>query len=94
MIIAGSDLRVSISIGEDVTGATASISYINQSDSGSMAATISDAENGTVFVDLTPAMLSVLGKWTVWATFTLADAKVVKTPAKQFTVYAEGTVQQ
>jgi hypothetical protein len=93
MIIAGSNLRISMSIGEDITGATATISYINQSDTGTWPALIADAETGTIFYDMNPAELSVLGKWSVWATYVLADAKVIKTPAKQFTVYAEGTVQ-
>jgi len=82
-----------MSIGEDITGATATISYANQSDTGIWSALIADEETGTVFYDVSPSELSILGKWTVWATFTLADSKVIKTPAKQFTVYAEGTVQ-
>jgi len=94
MIIAGSDLRVSISIGEDITGATATISYINQSSTGVWNALIADEEKGTVFYDITPAELSVSGKWTVWATYDLADGKRIVTPAKQFTVFVEGTVQQ
>ena len=82
-----------ISIGEDITGASATISYINQSTVGGWPALIADAEKGTVFHDMSPAELTILGKWSVWATYVMPDGKVIKTPAKQFTVYAEGTVQ-
>ena len=95
MIIAGSSLRVSISIGEDIgSGGTVTIGYQNPTLGGVWPGTVSDAEAGTAYYDISPAELSVTGLWTVWATYTLLDGRVLKTPARQFTVYAEGTVQR
>ena len=95
MIIAGSSLRLNISIGEDIgaTG-TAVFGYVNKNTSGTLAATVSDTLTGTAYRNLTPVDMSITGIWTVWATFTLGDGRVLKTPARQFTVYAEGTVQR
>jgi hypothetical protein len=93
MIIAGSNLRVVFSIEEDITGATATIEFVNSTSSGLWNASIEDAKTGTIFYDISPAVLSVTGKWKVWATYHLAAGGTYKTPAKQFTVYTEGTVQ-
>jgi hypothetical protein len=57
-------------------------------------ATIEDTSIGTAYYDISPSELSIAGLWTVWATYTLLDGRVLKTPARQFTVYAEGTVQR
>lgn len=95
MIIAGSSLRISISIDEDIgSSGTASISFLNRISTGSWPATVSDTATGEAYYDASPVDMSVDGTWTVWATYVFTDGRTLKTPAKQFTVYVEGTVQR
>lgn len=93
MVIAGSSLRINISIGEDI-GATGSavITISNTATTGTYAAYVKDASKGAIYQDLTPGQLSITGLWTVWAKYTLGDGRTLTTPARQFTVYPEGTV--
>jgi len=94
MIIAGSDLKVIISIGLDIGTGSAQFSYQNKSVSGTVDATVVDSETGTVSYDFSPSQLAVTGSWSVWGIYTFENGKVVRTAAKVFTVYQEGTVQK
>lgn len=95
MIIAGSSLRVTIAIDEDIgpTG-TAQVRYNNSEGAASKAAVIDDSERGLVHIDFSPAELSQIGTWSVWGYYLAEDGRTLMTPAKQFKVFAEGTVQQ
>lgn len=94
MIIAGSSLRITISVGEDIGAGTAVIKFKSPSSQGVWTAVVDDASTGTIHYDAIPSDIAVVGTWAVWAVYTLADARVWKTAAKQFTVYEEGTVQR
>jgi len=93
MVIAGSSLRIIVSIGENIgeTG-SAILTVSNSQGIGTYAAYIQDASKGTVYQDFTPGQLSTTGIWNVWAKYTLQDGRIFTTPARQFTVYPEGTV--
>lgn len=96
MIIAGSSLEIAFAIGEDITGLMgATISYISPlGHTGTWTAGVVDVETGRVAFQATPSHMSETGVWRVWATYAFPGGVTWKTPAKQFTVYAEGTVQR
>lgn len=98
MLIAGSSFTMRISIGEDITGATVVISMRTPSGATSEwtgdQVTIEDAENGIVSHEIVPAEVANAGVYLVWGTFVFPDSSVWKTPARRFTLYAEGTVEQ
>lgn len=96
MIIAGSSVRLTISIGEDITDASSVlIKYTDPlGGSGQWSANVSDALTGSFYYDLTPSITATAGTWTVWGVVAFPDTTTWKTPGRQFTVYAEGTVQK
>lgn len=95
MIIAGTTLELTIAAGIDITGASSTvIRFIKPTGTtGTWAATVDDAAEGTISYDITAAELDSAGSWTVWAVITFATGVIWKTAGRQFSVYAEGTVQ-
>lgn len=95
MIIAGSTLKVTLAINEDIgMGGTATIGYSNSGGSGSWVATVEDSETGQISYTIPAGSLTRTGVWNVWGTYVFEDGRRLITPAKQFTVYAEGTVDK
>lgn len=95
MIIAGSTLRITIVINEDIgASGTAVIKYKNLTAEGTWTATVEDSGKGRVFFVVPAGFMSVNGEWKVWGVYTFEDGRLLNTPAKQFTVYAEGTVDR
>jgi hypothetical protein len=96
MVIAGSSVRLTLAVNEPIVDQSSMyIKYTKPAGTtGQWAATLEDSVTGRIYYDIQPSEIGETGVWSVWAVITFNDGSVWKTPAKQFTVYSEGTVQK
>jgi hypothetical protein len=88
------DLRITLIMGIDVTGATCKIKYRPPGGIASFwVGTISSAATGAFYYDATPAELTVggAGQWTFWAYATLLSGKIAIGRLCKLLISAEGT---
>jgi hypothetical protein len=88
----GQDLRITLVMGIDITGATCKIKYRNPSGgTGYWTGTISVAATGEFYYDAVPANLVLAGLWTLWAHAVLTSGKVAIGRPCKILISAEGT---
>ena len=93
IFVGQSSLRIQLTTGVDITGATAlAIKYKKPDNTtGSWTATEGTAATGIIYYDLTATTdLDVAGVWTFWAYITFSDSRVAPGDSFTQTITAEG----
>ena len=87
-----SKLRLQLTTGVDITGATSLLIKYKDPDGteGSFTATSSDDDNGVIYYDFTDGELDTRGVWTFWAYITFSDGRVAPGEVSTIKVYNEG----
>jgi len=85
-------LRITLTCGEDITGATAKIKYKKPNGAtGDWNAVIQTAATGVIYYDVVNTSdLDMEGAWTVWAHITFSDNRVAAGDPVKLAVYTEG----
>jgi len=93
--VVGTDIRITVTLGVDITGATTKqIGYLKPG-SGTPAyltATVTDEPNGVMYADLPNATNDTAGVWAVFPWVVQSDGKKVSAAAQSFTVLSLGVV--
>lgn len=92
-IYAGQDVKVRLTVGQDITGASVKkIKYRKPGGTeGSWNATVEDAENGIIYYDVQDEDIDESGVWTFWAYITFADGRSAPGESITRNFYREGT---
>lgn len=87
-----SSLRIHLTTGVDITGATVTqIKFKKPSGStGEWTASVDDVGAGSIYYDLTGTELNEAGTWTLWAYVTFADTRSAPGEPVKVTVFIEG----
>ena len=89
-IVVGQSLRVSSTLGVDVSGSTVTVEYRTPAGVlGSVAATVDTALTGVIHADIPALTLSLVGIWTFFAKAVYGTGGVVKTYGAEILVIPE-----